>query len=52
MLKGRSLFNLVLSVDNALLFMFQQLWSYFQDIGVLIIGGHTLSGIAANSKFL
>ena len=38
-LQGRSLFNLVLSVDNALLCMFQRLWTYFQDIGVLIFGG-------------
>ena len=41
---GRSLFNLVLSVDNALLCMFQRLWTYFQDIGVLIFGGYVLSG--------
>ena len=38
-LQGRSLFNLVLSVDNALLCMFHRLWTYFQDIGVLIFGG-------------
>ena len=38
-LQGRSLFNLVLSVDTALLCMFQRLWTYFQDIGVLILGG-------------
>ena len=51
-LQGRSLFNLVFSVDNALLCMFQQLWTYFQDIGVLIFGGMNFRGIAADSKFL
>ena len=46
-LQGRSLFNLVLSVDTALFCMFQRLWTYFQDIGVLIFffgGGYVLSG--------
>ena len=43
-LQGRSLFNLVSSVDNALLCMFQQLWTYFQDIGVLRFAGYVLSG--------
>ena len=43
-LQGRSLLNLVLSVDNALLCMFQRVWTYFQDIGVLIFGGYVLSG--------
>ena len=43
-LQGRSLLNLVLSVDNALLCMFQRVWTEFQDIGVLIFGGYVLSG--------
>ena len=43
-LQGRSLFNLVLSADNALLCMFQRLWTYLEDIGVLIFGGYVLSG--------
>ena len=43
-LLGRSLFNLVLSVDKALLCMVQRLWTYFQDTGVLIFGGYVLSG--------
>ena len=43
-LQGRSRFNLVFSADNALLCMFQQLWTHFQDIGVLIFGGYVLSG--------
>ena len=43
-LQGRSLFNLVLSVGNALLCMFQRLWTYFQDIGVIIFGEYVLSG--------
>ena len=46
-LQGRILFDLVLSVDTALLCMFQRLWTYFQDIGVLIFGGgggYVLSG--------
>ena len=38
-LQGRGLFSLVISVDNALLCMVQQLWTYFQDIGVLRFGG-------------
>ena len=51
-LQGRSLFNLVLSVDKALLCMVQRLWTYFQDTGVLIFGGMYFRGIAADSKFL
>ena len=52
-LQGRSLLNLVLSVDNALLIIkFQRVWTYFQDIGVLIFGGYYFRGIAADSKFL
>ena len=39
-LQGRSLCNLVLSVDKALLCMVQR----FQDTGVLIFGGYVLSG--------
>ena len=31
--------SILFSVDNALLCMFQQLWTNFQDIGVLIFGG-------------
>ena len=42
--QGRSLFNLVLSVENMLLCMFQRLCTYFQDTGVLIFGGYVLSG--------
>ena len=37
--QGRSLFNLVISVENTLLCMFQRLCTYFQDTGVLIFGG-------------
>ena len=45
-LQERSVFKLVFSVDNALLCMFRQLWTYFQDIGVLkfFFGGYVLSG--------
>ena len=43
-LQGRSLLSLVLSADNALLCMFQRVWTYFQDIRVLIFGGYVLSG--------
>ena len=47
-LQGRSLFNLVISVGNALLCMFQRLWTYFKEIGVLIFffwgGGYVLLG--------
>ena len=56
-LQGRGLFSLVISVDNALLCMVQQLWTYFQDIGVLRFGGGGgggmyFRGITADSKFL
>ena len=37
--QGRNLFNLVISVENTLLCMFQRLCTYFQDTGVLIWGG-------------
>ena len=50
LLQGRSLFNPVLSVDNTLLCMFQRLCTYFQDTGVLILGGMYFRGIAAYSK--
>ena len=49
--QGRSLFNVVISVENTLLCMFQRLSTYFQDTGVLIFGGTYLRGIAADSKF-
>ena len=50
-LQGRSLLNLVLSVDNALLCMFQRVWTYFQDIGVLIFGGRARK-MRAHSRIL
>ena len=50
-LPGRSLFNLVLSVENTLLCMFQRLCTYFQDKGYLYLGGMYFRGIAADSKF-
>ena len=49
--QGRSLFNLVISVEKTLLCMFQRLCTYFQDTGVLIFGGMYFRGIAADSKF-
>ena len=49
--QGRSLFNLVLSVENTLLCMFQRLCTYFQDTGYLYLGGMYFRGIAAGSKF-
>ena len=54
-LQGRSLLNLVLSADKALLFMVQRLWTHFQDTRVLIFGGGGgmyFRDIAADSKFL
>ena len=42
-LQGRSLFNLVLSADNALLCMFQRLWTYLEDRGTYM-WGYVLSG--------
>ena len=53
-LQGRSLFNPVLSAHNTLLCMFQRLCTYFQDTGVLKIGGGGgiyLRGITTDSKF-
>ena len=44
-LQGRSLFNPILSVNNTLLRMFQQLCSYFQDTGVLIFGVFTFGAL-------
>ena len=44
-LRGRSLFNSVLSVDNTLLCLFQRLCTYFLDKGYTFIWGyHVLSG--------
>ena len=43
-LQGRRLFNRVLSIEKTLLCMFQRLFIYFQDTGVLIFGGYVLSG--------
>ena len=54
---GRSLFNLLLSVKNTLLCMFQRLCTYFQDTTELILGGGGggggmfFRGVAANSNF-
>ena len=45
------LFNLVLSAENTLLCKFHRLYTYFQDTGVLILGGMYFRGIAADSKF-
>ena len=41
----------MVSIENKLLCMFQQLCTHFKDTGVLIFGGMYFRGIAADSKF-
>ena len=50
-LQGRSLFNLVLSVDTALLCMFQRLWTYFKDRGTYIWGVCTFGALQPTANF-
>ena len=50
-LQGRSLFNRVFSVDNALLCMFRQLWTNFQEIGVLIFGVCSFGALRPTANF-
>ena len=50
-LQGRSLFNLVIFVDNALLCMCQQLWTYFQNMGYLYLGVCTFGALPPTANF-
>ena len=50
-LQGRRPFNLVLSVENTLFCMFQRLFIYFQDTGVLIWGVCAFGALQPTANF-